>query len=85
VRRTIPEFDTDAIGSRDPLLSSGNRLVSAKVASMFLGCSPRSLRRLRVKLGLVPVRLGRRCLYRESDLRAVAGNLYAPETSEMEK
>jgi hypothetical protein len=85
VRRTIPEFDTDAIGSRDPLLASGNRLVSAKVASMFLGCSPRSLRRLRVKLGLVPVRMGRLCLYREADLQAVARTLYDRETSEMEK
>jgi hypothetical protein len=54
--------------SNDPILTSGDRLVGVKVVSAFLGISPRTLRRQRTRLGLRPILIGRRCLYRVSDL-----------------
>jgi hypothetical protein len=73
MRREIHPVTT----SNDPILTSGDRLVGVKVASAFLGISPRTLRRQRTRLDLRPILIGGRCLYRVSDLHVAINSRVA--------
>jgi hypothetical protein len=69
-------FDESRASERleGPDHASPTSLVSRAAAAEFLGISTRSLSRHQHQLGIVPVRIGRRVLYRLECLQRVAGN-----------